>query len=94
MVTTDTRATPHPDVIYTPLDNREAVLLHLGTSTYYTLNETGAQIWHLMSEGFILGQIGEYLEREFEVTLEQAQRSVIDLANQLAAEELVYLNYD
>ena len=46
-----TTATLDPEVLYTKLDDGEAVLLHLGTTTYYTLNQTGARIWKLLGDG-------------------------------------------
>ena len=89
MVTTDTKATPDLDVLSTELQNGEAVLLHLGTKTYYSLNDTGLRIWQLLSKGLTLNEISQELEAEFDVTLKQAQDCVFDLTNQLVAEELV-----
>ena len=94
MVTEDTKATPDPDALCTTLKNKEAVLLHLGTKTYYSLNETGAYIWTMMSKGLTLGEIIRDIEAEFDVTADKAQESVIDLASQLAAAELVHLTGD
>ena len=84
-------AIPHPEVIPTKLPNCETVLLHLGTQTYYSLNETGSRIWELMSKGVPLGQIGQALENQYEVSLDQAQQYVIALIAELAAEKLVSL---
>jgi hypothetical protein len=86
-----TKATPKPDVICTELKNGEAVLLHLGTQSYYTINETGSRIWTLMGQGLTLGEIGKALEAQYEVSPDRAQRCVLDLAKDLAAEELVTL---
>lgn len=91
MVTTGTKVTPDPEVLCTDLRNGEAVLLNMETKTYYSLNETGSQIWHLMSKGHTLMEISQELEARFDVTLDRAQQCVIDLANQLVAEELVHL---
>jgi hypothetical protein len=93
-VTAQTVATPAPEVASAELHNGEIVLLHLGTQTYFTLNETGTRIWQLMCQGHTLGEIGEALNAEFEVNPERAQGSVINLASQLAAEKLVSVSAD
>jgi hypothetical protein len=92
--TARSKAAPHPDVVFTDLDNDEAVLLHLGTQTYFSLNQTGACIWRLMGDGLTLGEIARELEARFEVETEQAQRSVNELASELASEGLVELAED
>ena len=76
----------------TELKNGDAVLLHLGRKTYYSLNETGARIWRLLGEGLTLDEISQGLEAESDVTLEHAQQCVIVLANELRAEELLNLD--
>ncbi len=91
MLTAQSKAIPHPDVVCTALKNEEAVLLHLGTQTYYSLNETGSQIWTWLGEGLSLGEIGQALEARYDVSLDRAQQYVIALANDLAAENLVSL---
>ncbi len=89
MVTAGTKVAPQPEIVDTALQNGEMVLLHLGTKQYYTLNGTGSRIWQLIGQGFNLSEIGQSLEDEFEVSHDQAQRSVVNLANQLVAENLV-----
>ena len=83
------KAVSDPDVLFTPLHNGEGVLLHLGTKKYYSLNVTGSRIWQLITKGLSLAEIGSELEAGFEVSLEQAQQSVAELANQLASETLI-----
>lgn len=40
MIQLNQQVTPDPDVIVMELEGKEAVLLHLGTKMYFTLNET------------------------------------------------------
>ena len=94
MLTTHTKAAPDPDVLSTRLMSGETVLLHLGTSNYFSLNETGSQIWHLMSEGSTLGEISRELESEFDVAPERAQQSVMNLAGELICEKLAHVVTD
>ena len=59
MLTSETTATPDPDVLFTKLSDGEAVLLHLGVRSYFSLNETGAHIWNLMSDGLSVRDISK-----------------------------------
>lgn len=89
MATTGTKVAPRPETVDTALQNGEMVLLHLGAKQYYTLNGTGSRIWQLIGRGFNLGEITQALEDESEVSHDQAQGSVINLADLLVAENLV-----
>ena len=93
MLTASDKATPDSDVIVTELDG-EAVLLNLDTKLYFSLNATGVAIWKLLDEGLTLGQIGERLFQEYDVTPEKAQQCVIDLVDQLNDEKLVSVTRD
>ena len=44
-----------------------AVLVHLATNRIFELNETGAKVWELLSEGLDKGQILQRLIEEFAV---------------------------
>ena len=91
MLTTHTIAEPDSNVVSTTLQSGETVLLHIGLSIYFTLNETGSRIWNLMSEGSTLGEISQTLGSEFEVTSERAKQCVIDLTNELVQEKLAHV---
>ena len=94
MLTKDTKAAPDPNVVLTKLQNGETVLLHLGTQTYFTLNETGTKIWQLMSEGSTLGEIAQTLQDQYDVNPDQARQSVFDLTAVLADAKLVSMDRD
>ena len=91
MLSSDTKAMPTPDVLFTKLKDGEAVLLHMEAKSYFSLNETGAQIWNLMSDGLSVGEISQTLEAEFDVTLERARQSVDSLVSELVASNLVLI---
>ena len=93
MLTASDKATPDSDVIVTELDG-EAVLLNLETKLYFSLNATGVAIWKLLNEGLTLGQIGERLFQDYDVTPEKAQQCVLDLVDQLNDEKLVSVTRD
>jgi hypothetical protein len=79
----------HPAVIYTPLDATEAILLHLETKRYYTLNETGRRIWELASMGQPAEEIGAALAAEYEVSPDTAGEKARSLIDDLARERLL-----
>ncbi|MDR4497683.1 MAG: PqqD family protein [Candidatus Scalindua sp.] len=84
------RIKPDPEVIITTLEeDKEAVLLHLGTKAYFTLNETGLRIWQLMNSDITLREISERLQNEFDVSPEKAKKSVLNLIDELVKEKLV-----
>jgi hypothetical protein len=89
MLTLEDRASPNADVVLTELEGDEAVLLHLGTKHYYSLNPTGLRIWKLLSPERTLGEASERLRAEFDITSDKARESVLRFANELYAEKLV-----
>lgn len=89
MFTSKAKPTVNPEVVVTELNNDEAVLLHLDTKLYYSLNTTGLWIWKRIGEGQTLGDISHRLQDEFEVTPEKAHESVLSLATQLRKEKLI-----
>ncbi len=80
---------PDPDVVVTELEDKEAVLLHLGTRMYFTLNETGLRIWQLMNSGLTPADISTRLQDEYNVSPEKAGESVNNLIGELITEKLV-----
>ena len=88
MVELEQRVWPHPEVVDTTLDESEVVLLHLESKTYYSLNLTGERIWQGLKQGLTLKEISQQLKEEFEVDADQADRSVLNLVNELCQQNL------
>lgn len=62
----------------------ETVLLDLDKGTYFGLNSVGGRIWTLVEEEpRTLAEVRNALQSEFDVSEEDVQRDVLDLANQL-----------
>lgn len=80
---------PDPDVVDTQIDDGETALLHLGTKTYFSLNVTGARIWHHLKQGLSLDDVSRQLQQEFDVDAERAERSVQRLVDELVQHGLV-----
>ncbi|MFW5955325.1 MAG: PqqD family protein [Rhodothermales bacterium] len=55
----------NPDVVFTQMEDGEAVLLHLNTREYYSLNETAASIWISIRDGLDRSEIGERLSAQY-----------------------------
>jgi Coenzyme PQQ synthesis protein D (PqqD) len=84
----DEKVTPHPEVVDTKLDEGEVVLLHLESKTYYSLNPTGERIWQGLKDALSLGEISRLLQEEFAVDENTADRSVLDLVEELCEQKL------
>lgn len=83
------RYAPAPDVVFTQLDDGEAVLLNLQTKQYYTLNETGTQIWDHFKAHRNLDEIAAALTETFDVEPEAAKQHVTAFLEELHREGLV-----
>ncbi len=79
---------PHPDVVWRRLED-EVVLVQLRTNRIYSLNQSAARAWELLSDGADRGEIERTLLDEFDVELVEARRSLDDLLQQLSAAELI-----
>ena len=67
----------------------EAVILHLGSGTYFGLDAVGARIWQLMGEGKSLDEICDVVLDEYEVSREDLERDITSLIKDLLAQDLV-----
>ena len=85
----DRKVRPHSEVVDTKLDEGEVVLLHLVSKMYYSLNPTGERIWQGLKDGLSLGEISRTLQEEFDVDPEVADKSVLELVNELCEQKLV-----
>ena len=81
--------TINPQVVATPFDNGEGVLIDLQGKQYFQLNETGWLIWQRLTDGHSSAQIVAALVAEYEVSEAQAQASVQRLRADLEQRELL-----
>jgi len=68
-----------------------AVVLHMRTKRYFSLNETGAAIWQMLEDGVALPEIATRLAEMYEIDAAAADGSVMRLLAELAAEALIAL---
>ncbi|HKT08959.1 MAG TPA: PqqD family protein [Gemmatimonadaceae bacterium] len=77
-----------PDALSAALSDG-AVLLHLYTKRYFSLNETGSRIWSLLEQQATDEEIVDTLVREYDVEKPDAARAVSQLLDDLVAERLI-----
>lgn len=82
---------PHPQVLFTEIDDGSGVLLHLDTKFYYTLNPTGARVWRALvaRSADSVAALGALVAAEFRVDAGDAARDAEALLAELAADGLV-----
>jgi len=82
------RITIVDDVLSRDLDG-EAVLLDLGSGTYFGLNEVGTEIWQLIGSGATVAEVRAALLERFEVDEATARRDLDALVGELLERGLV-----
>jgi coenzyme PQQ synthesis protein D (PqqD) len=80
---------PRDDVLFTPLDESQGVLLSLSAGQYYTLNETGSLVWQALRDGATLAEVARALEAEFEVGPGEALAHARAFVDELLREGLI-----
>jgi hypothetical protein len=77
----------HDEVVYTDLEEG-AVLLHLETRFYYSLNEVGQAVWRLLDSAESLEDLLEKLAEAYEVDVQRVEESVSKFLQELEREQL------
>ncbi len=78
------------NVLLTEVGDGQAVLLHLDTKFYYTLNATGVTVWKkLDGKNATREEIAEELSKRFRVEADVAARDLEPVLAEMIAEGLV-----
>ncbi len=85
---TGERYTVSPDAAFAAVPGG-GVVLHMDTKRYYSLNETGAEIWALMAAGDDSTAIADRLTDLYDISIDDAQAAVDKVATELASEGLI-----
>lgn len=80
---------PHSHVVVTEFDGGESVVVDLNTKRYYQLNETATLIWRELAKGRSKADIVGSLTSVYQVTDDDADRSVEEVLKQLKAHRLL-----
>jgi hypothetical protein len=67
----------------------ETIIIHLGTGSYYSLQQAGADIWSAVTRAADEAQIVEEIVSRYDVERTEAEASVTALLGELQAESLV-----
>jgi hypothetical protein len=67
----------------------EAVLIHMDTGTYFSLNNIGTEFWELFDGAQSLSQLAEVVAEKYSVELEMVLADLIELVEELAKDDLV-----
>lgn len=78
----------HPEVIYTELEDG-AVLLHLESGFYYSLDTVGLEIWRQLNAGVPLEAIAPALAQRFDVDPDAAETAVAAFVDELVHERVI-----
>jgi hypothetical protein len=77
-----------PEVLSRVLDG-EAVLLHLGSGTYFGMNEVATYAWERITKGTTFGELVDSTVAAFAVERETARVDLEKLVEALVAKSLV-----
>ena len=79
------------EVVFTDLDDGSAVILHLETKYYYSLNDTGCFLWKLLdqAEGASESELADQLHENYDVDLGRAKEDVVEFINELSDQGLI-----
>jgi coenzyme PQQ synthesis protein D (PqqD) len=83
-----TRYVARPETASASVDGG-MVVLHMGTKRYYSLNETGAELWRLLENGTTAALAADRLAQLYDVAQAEASRAVNRLIRDLIIEDLV-----
>jgi hypothetical protein len=78
----------NPDVVCTELEEG-AVLLHMDTRLYYSLNDVGLEVWNLVDSAQTPKDVAKELTSAFEVEEAAAEDAVSRFVHELERERLV-----
>jgi hypothetical protein len=70
---------------------QEAILIHMDTGTYYSLNRVGTEFWERLDGAQTLQQHAAALAGKYNVDEAMVASDLLELAEKLAAEDLVEL---
>lgn len=88
------RVNLNPSVVFTDLEDGNAVLLDLDSKFYYSLNRTGSFMWKVLEDSGSadIAKVIKQIVEEYEVEETQAERDVEEFVGTLAKEGLISLS--
>lgn len=77
------------DVLFRELEG-ELVLLDTRSANYYSLNQTGTRVWHLLSSRTTIGDICEGLSSAYQLAEEELMADLIPFLQELQDVGLIH----
>lgn len=78
-----------PDAAFAAVEDG-AVVLHMGTKRYYSLNETGTFVWRRLEDGDPRPTIVTAMVETYDVGIAEAEMAVARLLEELEQERLIF----
>ena len=66
----------------------EAILIHLNSGVYYSLNDVGTSFWNMLDGQRTIGECAQAIAAEYSAPPEVVLGDLLELAGELAAEDL------
>lgn len=79
-----------PDAAFAAVEDG-AIVLHMGTKRYYSLNETGTFVWRRLEDGVARAEIVAHVVDVYEVGIAEAEMAVAWLVDELVQEKLIHI---
>jgi hypothetical protein len=83
----DTRLKHSPNATFQIIAD-EAILIHINTGVYYSLNDVGTSFWNLMDGQRTIADCAGALAKEYDAPAETVLADLLELAGELTAEDL------
>lgn len=78
-----------PDAAFAAVEDG-AVVLHMSTKRYYSLNDTGTFVWRRLEDGIARAEIVAQVVDEYDVGIAEAEMAVTRLLDELLRESLIH----
>jgi hypothetical protein len=88
LISIDSIAVVSSDLVSANLDG-EVVILGFKSGSYYGLDRVGVFVWDLLKEPRKISDIRDAILEEYDVELEQCERDLLALLEELAGKQLI-----
>jgi hypothetical protein len=81
-ITLDTTLSRNGDILYSPVNTEEAVMLNVPLGRYFALNAVAVRIWELLEQPMTVAQVCARICEEFEVDKQTCESAVLKFADE------------
>ena len=69
----------------------EAILIDINTGTYFSLNEVGTEFWQMLDGQQTIEQHAQTIANKYEVETDMVAADLLELANEMARDDLLII---